>query len=242
MECRRCAASLEKPGDYCLSCDTANCEAVVVEFDEGEATLTMLYDGSVVGESTVATTPEPDEELAGVQRRNFAGRVADHVRRKRPEAVYVAGERELVAALREDLRYELYRVSDDDPVGTALERGEDGSLEVVEAAPGEKLGGSHSTVIGEREGHRVLMLVAEHPNVKKVVPGPIEAGGSSTRGGVRAKVTRADMNGNVRLLLREGSSVQENRIVTTATEKGDGERVRADLNEALVEAGYGEEG
>ncbi len=242
MDCRRCASELEKPGDYCLSCDTANCDAVVVDFDEREATLTMLYDEAVVGQSTVTTTPEPDAELASVQRRNFAGRVGDHIRRKRPEAVYVAGDRELVRALREDLRYELYRVPDDDPATAALERREGGALEVVDAAPGEKLGGSHSTVIGEREGYRVLMTVAEHPNVKKVVPGPIEAGGSSSRGGVRAKVTRADMNGNVRLLLRDGSSVQENRIVTTATDRADGERVREDLNEALEADGYGGEG
>jgi len=242
MECRRCASELEKPGDYCLSCDTANCDAVVVEFREGEATLTMLYENDVVGKSTVTTTPEPDEELESVQRRNFAGRVGDHIRRKRPEEVYVAGERESVNALREDLRYELYRVPDEDPVAAARSRHGEAPLEIVEAAPGEKLGGSHTTVIGEREGHRVLMTVADHPNVKKVIPGPIDAGGSSSRGGVRAKVTRAGMNGNVRLLLRDGSSVQENRIVTTATDRADGERVREDLNEALEAEGYGGEG
>jgi hypothetical protein len=69
--------------------------------------------------------------------------------------------------------------------------------------------------------------------VKKVVPGPIEAGGMSSRKGLRAKVTRADGNGNVRLLLRDGSSVQENRVVTTAMDRETGERVREDLNAAL---------
>jgi hypothetical protein len=49
-------------------------------------------------------------------------------------------------------------------------------------------------------------------------------------------VTRADANGNVRLLVRDGSSVQENRIVTTASDRDTGERVREDLNDALVEA------
>jgi hypothetical protein len=79
-------------------------------------------------------------------------------------------------------------------------------------------------------------VVAGHPHVKKIVPGPIDAGGSGSRTGVRAKATRADTNGNVRLLLRDGSSVQENRVVTTAGERDLGERVRADLNEALAEA------
>jgi hypothetical protein len=37
--------------------------------------------------------------------------------------------------------------------------------------------------------------------------------------------------------VRDGSSVQENRIVTTAGERELGERIRADLNEALAEAG-----
>jgi hypothetical protein len=78
--------------------------------------------------------------------------------------------------------------------------------------------------------------VAEHPHVKKVIPGPIDASGRGSRTGLRAKVTRADDNGNVRLLLRDGSSVQENRVVTTAMDRETGERVREDLNGALAEA------
>jgi hypothetical protein len=50
---------------------------------------------------------------------------------------------------------------------------------------------------------------------------------------VRAKATRADGKGNVRLLVRDGSSVQENRIVTTARDTESGEWIREDLNEAL---------
>ncbi|MFC6736602.1 DUF2103 domain-containing protein, partial [Halolamina salina] len=52
------------------------------------------------------------------------------------------------------------------------------------------------------------------------------------------KATRAGESGNVRLLIRDGSSVQENRVVTTAMDRETGERVREALNEALVEAGY----
>jgi hypothetical protein len=108
---------------------------------------------------------------------------------------------------------------------------------VVETAPAEKIGGSHTTLIGGRDGRRAVQTVAEHPHVKKIVPGPIDAGGSGSQAGLRAKATRADNNGNVRLLLRDGSSVQENRIVTTARDVETGERVRADLNEALFDAG-----
>jgi len=38
------------------------------------------------------------------------------------------------------------------------------------------------------------------------------------------------------VLIRDGSSVQENRVVTTAGDRELGEHVRADLNEALIEA------
>jgi len=117
-----------------------------------------------------------------------------------------------------------------------LERRGDRTLEVVDTPPKEKLGGSHSTLIGGRTGRRAISTVAEHPHVKKIVPGPIDAGGTGSRTGLRAKVTRAGDNGNVRLLLRDGSSVQENRVVTTAMDRETGERVREDLNEALVEA------
>ena len=109
---------------------------------------------------------------------------------------------------------------------------------MVEASVAEKLGGSHSTLIGDRDGRRVLETLADHPHVKKIVPGPIDAGGSGSQTGVRAKATRADDTGNVRLLIRDGSSVQENRVVTTAGERKLGEHVRADLNDALSEAGF----
>jgi hypothetical protein len=236
MHCRRCGTSLEKPGDYCLACDTANCDAVVAAFRRERATLTMLSEETVVGETTVTTTPESGERTREVELRNFAGRVADEIRRKRPETVYAAGDRAVLRETRAQLHYEFLRVPDEDPVAAVLDRRGDAPLAVVETAPREKIGGTHSTLIGGRAGRRAVSTVAEHPHVKKIVPGPIDAGGTGSRTGLRAKATRADTNGNVRLLLRDGSSVQENRIVTTAGDRETGERVRADLNEALREA------
>jgi hypothetical protein len=252
MNCRRCGTPLEKPGDYCLTCNTANSDAVVVEFAEDRAELTMLEEDDVVGRTTISTRPEDDEELTHVHLRNFAGRVADEIRRKRPETVYAAGAREPLRETRAQLHHEFYRVPDGDRDGDGdrdaeraaesdvvewvLDRRGDRALEVVETPPREKIGGSHSTLIGDRKGRRAIRTVAEHPHVKKVVPGPIDAGGTGSRTGLRAKATRAGTNGNVRLLLRDGSSVQENRIVTTAMDRETGERVREDLNEALREA------
>jgi hypothetical protein len=266
MNCRRCGTPLEKPGDYCLTCNTANADAVVAEFEADRARLTVLDEDEVVGETTVTTRPEDSERLSEVQLRNFAGRVADEIRRKRPETVYAAGERDPLRETRAQLHHEFYRVPDrgangGDRSGAAggtaaadeapeagaeadvspvvawvLDRRGDRSLAVVETPPREKIGGSHSTLIGDRKGRKAVQTVAEHPHVKKIVPGPIDAGGTGSRTGLRAKATRAGTNGNVRLLLRDGSSVQENRIVTTAMDRETGERVREDLNEALREA------
>jgi hypothetical protein len=244
MDCRRCGTRLEKPGDYCLTCNTANCDGVVIEFRPDRAEVTMLEEDAVVGRTTVTTTPEREDpgERGVVQVRNFAGRVADEVRRKRPETVYAAGERDPLREARAQLHYEFYRVPEAgrrDGAGLVewvRERRGERSLAVVDAAPAEKIGGTHSTLIGGRTGRTAIRTVAEHPHVKKIVPGPIDAGGTGSRTGLRAKATRADTNGNVRLLLRDGSSVQENRVVTTAMDRETGERVREDLNEALVEA------
>ena len=235
MECRCCASLLERPGDYCLVCRSANADTVVIDCERTRATVTSLLDEEVVAEREVTTTPVDDERWAPTERRNFAGRIADEVRRKRPEEVYAAGERSVVRAVRAELHYPFYRIADDDPIAAVKRRRGDPALEVVEASVEEKLGGSHSTLIGGRDGRLALETVAGHPHVKKIIPGPIDAGGSGSRTGVRAKATRADEHGNVRLLIRDGSSVQENRVVTTAGSRELGEHVRGDLNEALSE-------
>ncbi|AEN04758.1 DUF2103 domain-containing protein [Halolamina sp.] len=249
MDCRQCRSELDRPGDYCLACDTANCDAVVAAFERQRATLTFLRDPpehaedeapEIVGETTVTTIPEADPEAEVVELRNFAGKVADEIRRKRPEGVYAAGAREPLRECRAQLHHQFYRVPEENPVEWVRSQRGEPSLEVVETPPKEKLGGSHSTLIGGRNGRNVVNTVAAHPNVKKLIPGPIEAGGGGSRGGVRAKATRAGQNGNVRLLIRDGSSVQENRVVTTARDRESGERIRADLNEALTEEGYRE--
>lgn len=236
MDCGRCGTPLEKPGDYCLTCNTANCDTVVAAFERDRAELTMLDGEEVVGTTTVTTIPEEDDEAMVVELRNFAGLVADEIRRKRPEEVYAAGDRDVLREARAQLHHEFYRVAGEDPVRRVLERRGERSLEVVETPPREKMGGTHSTLIGDREGRRAIAVVADHPHVKKIIPGPIDAGGMGSQKSLRAKVTRADRNGNVRLLLRDGSSVQENRIVTTAMDTETGEFVRDDLNEALREA------
>ncbi|SDC17835.1 DUF2103 domain-containing protein [Natrinema hispanicum] len=250
MECRHCASPLEKPGDYCLVCRDANTEAIVLEAARDRATITMLAgddethgdepadpDEQILGETTITTTPE-DGENEPTELRNFAGLIGDEIRRKRPEEVYAGGTRDVIRAVRETIHYPFYRVDDADPVEAVLERRGNRALDVVETPPAEKIGGSHTTLIGGRTGMEAIHAVAGHPHVKKVIPGPIDAGGKGSQSGMRAKVTRADDGGNVRMLLRDGSSVQENRVVTTARDREMGERIRADLNDVLAEAEF----
>jgi len=40
------------------------------------------------------------------------------------------------------------------------------------------------------------------------------------------------------MLLRDGSSVQENRVVTTARDREMGERIRDDLNDVLTDGEF----
>lgn len=236
MECRQCGSPLKKPGDFCLICREGNTETVVLEAARDRATLTMITDDTVIGKTTVTTAPE-EGDLEVVELRNFAGLLGDELRRKRPEEVYATGNRAVIQAVREDTHYTFYRIEDESPVEAVLERRGDRALDIVDVPPAEKIGGSHTTLIGGRTGMQAIQTVAGHPHVKKVIPGPIDAGGIGSQSGLRAKVTRADDGGNVRMLLRDGSSVQENHVVTTARERELGEVVRADLNEALEEAG-----
>lgn len=235
MACRRCASPLDRPGDYCLVCRTPNADTVVLELTRERARVTALLEEDVIAAREITTTPEAGENEP-VELRNFAGLIADEVRRKRPEEVYATGDRAVLTAVREQIHYKLYRITGDDAVESVIERRGQPALEVVEASLSEKLGGSHTTLIGGRSGRKAVRTIAAHPHVKKLVPGPIDASGTGSRSGVRAKATRSDGNGNVRLLVRDGSSVQENRIVTTAHDRDTGERVREDLNEALQEA------
>lgn len=236
MECRRCASPLERPGDFCLTCNTANADAVLVELDAERATVVAALEGNVVSERVIKTEPHNEDPEREVSLRNLVGRAVDEVRRKHPEEVYVRGEREPISRLRGELAHPMSRVSDeasyDEIFGDETE-----ALDVVETDPSEKIGGSHTTLIGGRDGTRAITAVAEHGHVKKIIPGPIDASGKGSQDGFVAKATRSDDNGNLRLLLRDGSSVQENRVVTTAGDRETGERVRKDLNESLENEG-----
>ncbi|MDD2614868.1 MAG: DUF2103 domain-containing protein [Methanosarcina sp.] len=99
----------------------------------------------------------------------------------------------------------------------------------------KKLGGAHTTVIGGRAGKKLVKLVSQHPEVKKVIPSVISVKGTAG-GNLTGKILRADARGNLRLLLSEGRSIQEIRLVTTVGTAEEGDRIMNELNEILKAA------
>ena len=104
--------------------------------------------------------------------------------------------------------------------------------ENAQSSSKNKLGGAHTTIIGGRAGKKLVKLVSQHPEVKKVIPTVISVKGIAG-GSLTGKVLRADARGNLRLLLSEGRSFQEIRLVTTVGTAEEGDRIMNELNEIL---------
>ncbi len=98
-----------------------------------------------------------------------------------------------------------------------------------------KLGGAHTTIIGGRTGKKLVRLVSQHPEIKKIIPSVISVKGTAG-GKLSGKVLRTDARGNLRMLLSEGRSFQELRLVTTVGTAEEGDRIMNELNEVLKEA------
>jgi len=98
------------------------------------------------------------------------------------------------------------------------------SLKKVNTKAEKKVHGSHSTIIGGREGMKLVYKLASSEYVKKIVPGVIENKGTVS-GGIRLKVTRSDEKGNIKALLIDGATVQKLHVITTASNKEEGEEI-----------------
>ncbi len=165
--------------------------------------------------------------------RNLYEVLAEKVYERRVKEVVISGEStELAEEALDILRNFLYPfqicITDpfDDPqkfferYETALRIRRE--LVKVNINPEDKIQGSHSTIIGGREGRGLLLQLARSPYVKKVVPGVIEGNATSAGGGVKLKLTRCDDRGNVRALLIDGATVQQIHVITTASSKEEG--------------------
>ncbi len=226
MRCE-CGAELKSPTSYCLACGRVHALACGVYVGEGVYLVTV---GKVVETNSFKIYDE-EESI-----RNIFELIAERIHEKRVKEVYVCGKDEgkVRFGFENVRRYSLsdLRIYSTQPMGFEefVSRLRDfvskkNELRKVDIPPEEKIQGSHTTVIGGRQGREYLYRVACCEYVKKVVPGVITGGASSLGGGVRFKVTRCDDKGNIRALLIDGSSVQEIHIVTTAKDKEQGEIV-----------------
>lgn len=232
MRCSFCGSPLERPGDHCLVCGESNVDAAAVLFGGDGAEIRFYSDGEGAATERVRTSYGREEgEEREVAFRNFVSRVADLLYRRRPGAVYAGGDRDAVRELRATLSVELRYVGGDFFESVEEEVAGGDPLEEVETPPGKKVGGSHSSIVGGSTGGRLLMELAKHRNVKKIVPAVISSKGSRGGGGVSLDVTRVDARGNLKALLKSGSSVQEVRVVTTASSREEGRRVARELRE-----------
>ena len=102
--------------------------------------------------------------------------------------------------------------------------------------PKSKLGGSHTTIIGGRAAKKIVSMLSQHPEIKKIIPSVITVKGKGNSGGMlTARVQRPDERGNLRLLLSRGTSFQELRLVTTVGSFTEGERIMEELNLLLLD-------
>jgi len=113
-----------------------------------------------------------------------------------------------------------------------MTKNKSGLREQARNFPKNKLGGVHTTIIGGRAGKKLVRIVSQHPQIKKVIPSVISVKGVPG-GSLTGKILRSDLRGNLRLLISKGSSYQKVRIVTTVGTAEEGDRIMKELNENL---------
>lgn len=234
MKCRVCFNELDEDFDFCLRCGSKN--LISAGLHAGEK-ISLIFVGDF---RKVLTFREYDEWES---RRNLYEVIWEKLHRKRADEIIVSGTgMERIAAAERMLRLtSVYsaKILTSEPMGLEefAEKLESfvkarKNLVKVKISLDEKIGGSHSTIIGGREGREYLMRIASSDYVKKVIPGVIENKGTTT-GSVRLKLTRCDDRGNIRGLLIHGGSVQQIHIITTAKNREEGEVVMRELRSLL---------
>lgn len=236
MKCGVCEKKLEQPGDYCLECDTCNCESIYVKTDDKNAEVTFLDTNSLHGKTVLNWTENEESKNEKVLERNFVSRIIDIIRRKKPEYVYINADSTRIRAFRYHLPDpEIFIFTpESNPIENIQNHMSTKRLETVEKNPSDKLGGSHTTVIGGRDGESIIMSIASCSFVKKVIPGPIDGGGNSG-GGFRSELTRSDSSGNIKVLIKEGGTVQTIRVVTTAQDRDSASVVEKRVEDLISE-------
>ena len=230
MRCRNCQSELEEDLDFCLFCNTRNADYSAVYYGKK---LLLVFIGDRVRITAFRIYEEP-ESL-----RNLFEIVAEKIHRKRVDEVFICGEdrkkidfadRMVRTYALSDLKTYVSEPMDFEEFLENLMKFLRKKKEIakVDIPPEKKIGGSHSTIIGGREGRNLVLKIASSEYVKKIVPGVIENSGTAT-GSVRLKLTRTDEKGNIKGLLIHGGSVQQLHIITTAKDMEEGEFILKSL-------------
>ncbi len=232
-----CGFELSFPTQFCLNCGKKH--AIACGIYVSREKLYVLFVGLNKEEVLSLRRYEKHESLV-----NLYEVAAERIYERRIEEVVISGESdELISEAFEMLKNSFYpfKLARTDAFPNQNEFFSrfiahvrvKSKLKRVELPPEEKIQGSHSTIIGEREGYTLILRLASSPYVKKIVPGVIESSGSATGGGVRLKITRCDEKGNIRALLIDGATVQQIHVITTASNKEEGEEILRMLKSAL---------
>ncbi|AEA46257.1 DUF2103 domain-containing protein [Archaeoglobus veneficus] len=233
MICRNCGTELVSPAAFCLVCNTRNALGCGL-FCDG-SNIYLFFIAARGHESFKIALYEDEFEIS---RRNAFELAAERMHEKRVEDVFVSGtdRKAILDAAEWVRRTAIHPVSvittdtfnSPEEFCDAISRHLRAKtvLRRIDARPEDKIGGAHSTIIGGREGAKLLHRIATCEYVKKIVPGVIEAKGTAAGGGVRLKLNRSDERGNIRAILIDGASVQKVLVITTASNAEEGEEVR----------------
>jgi len=224
-----CGEELSSPTQYCPFCGKRNTIGCGIYVSKAKVLVFLV---GRHGNELLSFKRYEDE----ISLRNLYEVVAEKIYERRAEELYVSGESyDLIDEAIEVLKSFLYpfaiSITDvfEDPheFFSRLDKTlrTKSRLKTVDMLPEKKIHGSHSTVIGGREGYALIMKLARSPYVKKIVPGVIEGNATSVGGGVRLKLTRSDERGNLRALLIDGATVQQVHVITTASTREEGETI-----------------
>ena len=223
-----CGFILERPTHYCLNCGKKYALGCGVYVSSKK--LYIFFVGKVENETLAIKRYSEDVSL-----RNLYEIAAERIYERRVEEIIISGENDdLIVEACEALKNSLYpfKIVRTDYFDNFSDFSKElekfiklkSKLKKVFLSPEKKIHGSHSTIIGGREGFALLLKLASTPYVKKIVPGVIENKGVAS-GGSRLKLTRCDEKGNIKALLIDGATVQQIHVITTASNKEEGERI-----------------
>lgn len=94
----------------------------------------------------------------------------------------------------------------------------------------QKLGGSHTTIIGGRKSYKVVKTISKNEEIKNIIPSIISYKNKIKNGGLSYRIQRPDEHGNLRLLLSFGSSYQEIVLITRVANNIEGIKLQEELN------------